>query len=149
MLGSVICVSGGFDPLHVGHVRLLESAAIFGEVVVILNSDRWLRARKGYCLMNWPDRKAVLESIRWVSRVEPVDDRDGTVCEALIRLRPKIFGNGGKRGLEDTPERTVCHENNIVLLWGLGGGAREQHTLRIREMIAAIGTPEFETYEDI
>jgi D-beta-D-heptose 7-phosphate kinase/D-beta-D-heptose 1-phosphate adenosyltransferase len=134
---SVICVSGGFDVLHVGHVRLLQGAVHFGRVVVILNSDDWLLRKKGFCLTPWHERKEILLSIKGVAEVVQVDDSDDTVCEALERIKPNVFGNGGLRTKGNTPERELCQKLEIALVYGIGGGERDAKTLDLREKIKA------------
>ena len=117
-----IMVSGGFDPIHVGHVRMILEAAKHGEVIVVANSDDWLMRKKGYVFMPWEERAEIIESIRGVVRVEHVDDSDNTVCEAISRCRPDAFANGGDRKGDNTPEVALCNELNIELMWNIGGG---------------------------
>ena len=112
-----VAVSGGFDPVHVGHVRMILEAAEVGDVIVIANSDEWLMRKKGYVFMPWKERAEILGSIRGVLKVVPVDDSDGTVCEALRREKPTFFANGGDRKTDNTPEMDVCSELGIGLLW--------------------------------
>ena len=116
-----IMVSGGFDPIHKGHVRMILAAAEHGDVVVVANSDDWLMRKKGYVFMPWEERAEIISSIRGVTEVVRVDDSDDTVCEALTRCQPDAFANGGDRKGENTPEVRVCIENNIQLLWNVGG----------------------------
>jgi D-beta-D-heptose 7-phosphate kinase/D-beta-D-heptose 1-phosphate adenosyltransferase len=118
----MICVSGGFDPLHVGHLRMFEQAARLQHLCVILNSDAWLIRKKGYCFQDWKSRAEIIRALKCVDQVESVDDSDGTVCEALRRLRPEIFANGGDRRQDNTPETELCQELGIQLVWGVGGG---------------------------
>src|SRR5690242_6837351 len=92
-----IALSGGFDPLHSGHIRMIKAAAEHGDVVIILNSDEWLLRKKGYVFMTWKERAEILSSIKGVESVVPVDDADGTVCKSLEELQPDYFGNGGDR----------------------------------------------------
>jgi cytidyltransferase-like protein len=117
-----VAVSGGFDPVHVGHVRMILEAAEVGDVIVVANSDEWLMRKKGYVFMPWKERAEILASIRGVLKVVPVDDSDGTVCEALRREKPTFFANGGDRKTDNTPEMDVCSELGIGLLWEVGGG---------------------------
>lgn len=117
-----VAVSGGFDPVHVGHVRMILEAAEVGDVIVIANSDEWLMRKKGYVFMPWKERAEILASIRGVLKVVTVDDSDGTVCEALRRENPTFFANGGDRKTDNTPEMDVCSELGIGLLWEVGGG---------------------------
>lgn len=117
-----IVVSGGFDPIHPGHIAMILEAARTAPVIVVLNSDAWLMRKKGYIFQTWRDRAAILAAIRGVIRVEPVDDSDGTVCEALRRIQPAYFANGGDRTTTNTPELALCGELGIVPLFGIGGG---------------------------
>ena len=133
---NIIVVSGGFDPLHIGHVRLIGQAAAYGLVVVALNSDEWLRRKKGYTFMPYEERKELLEALGAVYRVEKVDDSDGSVCEALRRIRPAMFGNGGDRTSKNTPEQDLCKELGIELIWNLGRGGKVQSS---SELVKKVG----------
>ena len=119
---KTVCVSGGFDPVHVGHLRMMQEAAGFGEVTVIVNSDEWLMRKKGYIFMPFTERCEIIRGFACVATTSHVDDSDNTVCEALRRLQPDYFANGGDRKTDNTPEMKVCDENGIELLWGVGGG---------------------------
>ena len=116
-----VMVSGGFDPVHVGHIRMIRDAANYGDVIVIANSDAWLYRKKGFVFMPFAKRAEILDSIKGVLYVDSVDDSDGTVCEAIERLRPTYFANGGDRGRKNTPEMAVCEELGIEMLWSIGG----------------------------
>jgi cytidyltransferase-like protein len=118
---TTIMVSGGFDPVHVGHIRMIRDAAKYGDVIVIANSDNWLHRKKGYVFMDFEKRSEILSSIKGVLIVDSVDDTDGTVCEAIRRHEPTFFANGGDRGKSNTPEQDVCEELGVELLWGIGG----------------------------
>lgn len=122
MSEKTIMVSGGFDPLHVGHLRMIKEAAQYGKVIVVVNSDDWLLRKKGYKFMDWEDKKELIEGYAEVWKVVSVDDSDGTVCEALRREKPDYFGNGGDRTSNNTPEKEVCEELGIEMLWNIGGG---------------------------
>ena len=116
-----VMVSGGFDPVHAGHIRMIRHAAQFGDVIVIANSDDWLYRKKGFVFMEYERRIEILNAIKGVILVDSVNDTDGTVCEAIRRLKPDYFANGGDRGRSNTPEQTVCEELGVKLLWGIGG----------------------------
>ena len=122
----LICVSGGFGPIHIGHVRIIRDAARYGNVMVILNSDDWLQRKKGYVFMPWKERAEILGNIKGVTMVTDVDDSDGTVCEALKRHCPDAFANGGDRKTENTPEMDVCEELGIQMMWAIGGNNKPQ-----------------------
>lgn len=117
-----VAVSGGFDPIHKGHVQMIHEASKYGQVIVILNSDDWLIRKKGYKFMSFEERAFIAGNIKGVTIVTSVDDSDNTVCKALERLRPDYFANGGDRKLANTPEMKLCRELNIGLLWNIGGG---------------------------
>jgi cytidyltransferase-like protein len=121
MSKKIIAVSGGFDPIHVGHVRMIQEAAKLGDVVVIANSDSWLTRKKGYCFMTYPERAEIISAIRGVVAVTQADDKDDTVCESLKEIVPDAFANGGDRGDKNTPEIDLCKEMGIELLWNIGG----------------------------
>lgn len=115
-----IAISGGFDPIHPGHIAMIEDALKHGEVHIIVNSDDWLIRKKGFFFQPWLDRKKILEA--YTPHVHAVDDTDGTVCEALRRIKPDYFGNGGDRGKTNTPELSLCEELGIEPVFELGGG---------------------------
>lgn len=117
---KTIIISGGFDPIHPGHIAMIESAREYGEVHIVLNSDDWLVRKKGFFFQPWTDRKKILEV--YTPHVHTVDDSDGTVCEALRRIKPDYFGNGGDRTSKNTPELDVCDELRIEPVFELGGG---------------------------
>lgn len=71
--------------------------------------------------MSWEERSEILESIQGVLAVEKVDDSDGTVCEALKRIKPTYFANGGDRKPYNTPEQEICNELGIESVWKVGG----------------------------
>ena len=118
-----VAVSGGFDPIHVGHIRYFKEAKKLGDkLVVILNSDQFLKNKKGYIFMPFEERKELLESIKYVDEVVRCIDKDQTVCQTLRKLKPDIFAKGGDRNLKNIPEKEVCEELGIKMLFGVGGG---------------------------
>jgi len=117
----VIAISGGFDPIHSGHIDMINEAFKYGKVVVILNSDDWLVRKKGKYFMNWQERAKILLNIKNVNDVIAVDDNDNSVCDALLKLKPDYFANGGDRKENNTPELTLCLELGIKPLFNIGG----------------------------
>ena len=115
-------VSGGFSIIHIGHIRLIQSASEFGEVVVALNSDEWLSRKKSSPQVLWEERAEVLLALRHVAKVVHVEDSDGTVREALENIMPDYFANGGDRTQANQSEHAVCERLGIVELFGVGGG---------------------------
>lgn len=116
-----VLVSGGFDPVHVGHIRMIIEASGYGDVIIVANSDSWLFRKKGFVFMEWERRAEILSAIKGVILVDSVDDTDGTVCEAIRRHKPTFFANGGDRSRTNTPEQDVCEELGVQLLWAIGG----------------------------
>jgi len=116
-----VMVSGGFDPVHVGHIRMIREAAKVGDVIVIANSDEWLHRKKGFNFMDFGARYEILDAIKGVLLVDSVDDADGTVCDAIRRHKPTYFANGGDRHHDNTPEVMLCKELGVELLWEMGG----------------------------
>lgn len=117
--------SGGFDPIHIGHLRLLQGARQRGRVLVALNSDAWLVRKKGYFCWPFEERRELLLALQpLVEVVVPTEDADGTVCDVLREWQPHFFANGGDRNLNTSSaaEYEVCQELGIVMLWGVGGG---------------------------
>ncbi|GBD34148.1 Glycerol-3-phosphate cytidylyltransferase [bacterium HR34] len=127
----VVAVSGGFDPIHIGHIRLFKEAKKLGdELVVILNNDNWLRAKKGYVFMPEDERKEVIESIKYVDRViltkhEP-NPKDMSVCRELEELKPHIFANGGDRFKNNIPEVETCEKIGCKMVFDVGEGGKVQ-----------------------
>jgi D-beta-D-heptose 7-phosphate kinase/D-beta-D-heptose 1-phosphate adenosyltransferase len=122
----LIAVSGGFDPVHIGHIRMIRDAARYGDVMVIINSDEWLMRKKGYVFMPYKERAEIMGNIKGVTLVTSVDDSDDTVCAALSRHKPDAFANGGDRKDKNTPEMDLCDHIGIQLMWAIGGSAKPQ-----------------------
>jgi D-beta-D-heptose 7-phosphate kinase/D-beta-D-heptose 1-phosphate adenosyltransferase len=117
---KVVMVSGGFDPVHIGHVRMFNEAKKLGdELVVYINNDNWLRKKKGYVFMPEQDRKEIIEAFNVVDKViissHKEDPEDMSVCMGLIDIKPHIFANGGDRDEKDAnnPDSTLYKERQI------------------------------------
>ena len=132
---KTILVSGGFDPVHIGHIRMITEASQHGDVFVVANSDDWLYRKKGFVFMEFEERAEILSSIKGVIKVSGVDDSDGTVCEAIRRLKPDYFANGGDRKKHNTPEQSVCEELGIEMLWGVGGDYKANSSSTLVERV--------------
>jgi cytidyltransferase-like protein len=124
MAERIVAVSGGFDPLHVGHVRMIQEAAKLGtRLVVIVNGDEFLLRKKGYAFMPLEERIELVRALRSVDEVVAAIDRDQTVCETLRVVRPHVFANGGdRRNMDEIPEAVVCRELGIEMVFNVGGG---------------------------
>jgi cytidyltransferase-like protein len=135
----LVVVSGGFDPVHVGHVRMFNEARKLGDrLIVVVNNDNWLVKKKGYFFMPQEERKEIIESFRAVDEVvfteHPKDPTDMSVCHMLEKIRPAIFANGGDRDVQDAkvkssslkPEYEVCDRLGIRMAFGVGRGGKVQ-----------------------
>lgn len=126
-----VAVSGGFDPIHKGHVRLFKHAQALGDkLVVIINNDNWLIKKKGYFFMTEKERKEVIEAIRYVDKVvitrHKLNPDDMSVCDALREVMPDIFANGGDRKRDNVPEVALCNKLGIKLAFNVGEGGKVQ-----------------------
>jgi len=139
-------MSGGFDPVHKGHLRMFREASWLGHQVVIgLNSDDWLTRKKGTPFMDFKERKEILEGFKYVNQVLAFDDSDDTACKLIGQVRTiyngqgfnynyldsnptgeneykLYFANGGDRTTDNTPEMKTCEKMEVEMLWGIGGG---------------------------
>ncbi|MFH1200755.1 MAG: adenylyltransferase/cytidyltransferase family protein [bacterium] len=136
---KIVMVSGGFDPVHIGHVRMFEEAKKLGdELVVYINNDNWLRAKKGFVFMPEHERKEIIEAFETVDLVIISDHEENTtdmsVCMGLIKIKPHIFANGGDRDEKDAndpnsslyKEREIHKKLGIQMIYNVGHGGKVQ-----------------------
>ena len=136
-----VAVSGYFDPIHVGHIeylemarkladkRGLESASLWGELIVIVNNDYQCELKKGKSFMSEEDRLRIVQSLKVVDKAFLSVDKDGSVCESLAIIKPDIFANGGDRSVGEIPETKVMKKYNIEMVDGLGSKIRSSSDL--------------------
>ena len=127
----VVAVSGGFDPIHIGHVRMFNEAKKLGDkLVVILNNDNWIKKKKGAPFMPDHERKEVIEALASVDEVmltfHTENPTDVSVCKELEVLRPDIFANGGDRTSNNIPEVPVCEKIGCKMVFSVGQGGKVQ-----------------------
>ena len=122
---KIVLVTGGFDPIHSGHISYLNHADHLGDHVVVgLNSDAWLTRKKGRPFMSWRERMVVLDNLHMVGEVIEFDDSDGTACDAIRQVRARypndeiVFANGGDRTAENIPEMVF---EDVEFVFGVGG----------------------------
>jgi len=122
-LGRVVCTSGGFDPIHPGHVSCINDSRAYGDtVVVIVNGDDFLKNKKGKPFMDLKTRCHVVSYVKGVDYVIPFEiSNDQTVSVALAKIRPHVFTKGGDR-IDETsiPEWNTCRDNGIQIISGVG-----------------------------
>jgi D-beta-D-heptose 7-phosphate kinase/D-beta-D-heptose 1-phosphate adenosyltransferase len=127
--GKVVAVSGGFDPVHLGHLYMFEEAkALAGEggrLIAIVNCDAWLVRKKGRAFMNQSDRAKMVRAFSVVDDVYVLESDRSDVGEALERIRPHIFANGGdRRNTNEIPEAAVCEMHGIEMVFNVGRGGK-------------------------
>ena len=143
----IVATSGGFDPIHVGHLRLLKEAKALGDkLVVILNNDNWLRKKKGYTFMPQEERAAILLAIRYVDRVvitgHKKNAKDTSVQRELRKLKPDIFANGGDRDKKDARNRSsslnadqlMCQRLGIRMVFNVGGNKAQSSSWLVEKV---------------
>lgn len=118
----VVVVSGYFNPLHVGHLDMIEQAKKLGDkLVAIVNSDYQVKLKGRVNFMPQADRLRIVRSLRDVDEVFLAIDRDLSVCKSLLKIKPDIFANGGDRkSVGDVPEYDICQQLGIKMVDGLG-----------------------------
>jgi len=122
-------VSGGFDPIHEGHIAMIkQSAAESDGVIILLNSDQWLRNKKGKEFMTFNTRYAIVENMKGVIDVVfGFDDSDGSVSDGIKMVREKypndelVMAKGGDRNKLNIPEVPACEKYNVTIKSGVGG----------------------------
>src|SRR6056300_1907650 len=138
---KVVIATGGFDPLHSGHIEYLKCAAALGDILIVgLNSDKWLKDKKGKYFMPFYEREKVVENLSFVHNVIPFDDWDGTAIECILKVKrfyPKaniIFANGGDRTSENIPEEKYFQSDDwITFAFGVGGMEKRHSSSSILE----------------
>jgi cytidyltransferase-like protein len=122
-LGKIVAASGGFDPIHPGHISSIIDSKQYGDtLVVIVNGDSFLTAKKGRPFQNLETRSLIVSGIRKVDYVVPFEIKnDQTVSKALAALRPHVYTKGGDRvDPESIPEWETCQKYNIEVVFGVG-----------------------------
>jgi cytidyltransferase-like protein len=126
---KVVVATGGFDPIHSGHIAYLEAAAKLGDILIVgINSDAWLTRKKGYPFMPVGERVAIVKALKCVDHTVLFDDSDGSAIEAINNTRliypdcQIIFSNGGDRTIHNIPEQTAFKDDDTVeFAFGVGG----------------------------
>ena len=135
---ELVLVSGGFDPIHSGHIYLIQEASKYGDVIVLLNYDKWLKEKKGREFLPFAERETIMKSLKNVIDVLSFDDSDKTCVDGIrqaIKKYPNhkiMFANGGDRNDKTAPdsEKKFCDKNNITTLWGVGGECKSNSSTK-------------------
>lgn len=122
---KIVLVTGGFDPLHSGHIEYFKAARLLGNLLVVgVNSDEWLARKKGRSFMPVSERKAIIENIYQVHRVIEFDDSDNSAIDAIRKVKEMfpnykvVFANGGDRTKDNIPEMVF---DDVEFVFGVGG----------------------------
>jgi cytidyltransferase-like protein len=139
MTMKIVLITGGFDPLHSGHISYIQAAKKLGDLLVVgVNSDDWLQRKKGRSFMPLLERTNIIRNIKGVDFVIDFDDKDNTAKHAIWMVRQSypqdkiIFANGGDRTASNIPEMDVI-DNNLEFVFGIGGEDKKNSSSWILE----------------
>ena len=135
----VVLVTGGFDPLHSGHIAYFDAAKKLGDVLIVgVNSDDWLVRKKGKAFMPWSERALIVSQLKMVDGIRHYDDSDGSSRNAIYKVLENyplddiIFANGGDRKLDNIPEMDV-ESDRLQFVFGVGGDDKKNSSSWILE----------------
>jgi cytidyltransferase-like protein len=136
---KIVLVTGGFDPLHRGHIAYFKAARSLGDQLIVgLNSDEWLERKKGRAFMPWNERLCVINNLAMVDEVFTFNDEDGSAKHFIQQVRAHypdaelIFANGGDRNQDNIPEMDVV-DSNLTFVFGVGGEDKKNSSSWILE----------------
>ena len=146
-MSTYYIVSGGFDPIHEGHIAMIKASAEASDgVILLLNSDEWLVRKKGTNFMNFKTRRIICENLKGVIDVIAFDDTDNSASDGIRKVREKykdanlVFANGGDRTKYNIPETAACIECNDELKFGVGGDNKANASSKIfKEYVEKVG----------
>ena len=136
---TVTLVTGGFDPLHSGHIAYFKAAREFGNTLCVgVNSDDWLTRKKGKPFMNVSERMSIIKELKCVDLAVEFNDKDDSACDAIsIALQVYdnvLFCNGGDRGSVNTPEyERYRNDKRVEFKFGVGGEDKKNSSSWILE----------------
>jgi len=137
MINSVVICTGGFDPLHSGHIEYLKAAKALGNILIVgVNSDSWLERKKGRAFMPFKERQAIISNLKFVDYAIAFDDTDDTACDIIEETKLNypnskiIFANGGDRTAKNIPEMSVT---DVDFVFGVGGKTKKNSSSWILE----------------
>ena len=136
---TIVLVTGGFDPIHSGHIAYFKAARELGDKLVVgLNSDEWLERKKGRAFMPWNERLAIVNNLKMVDETFTFVDDDDTAKAFIQQVRAHypdahlIFANGGDRTAKNIPEMDI-EDSNITFEFGVGGDDKKNSSSWILE----------------
>lgn len=119
---KIVVTSGGYDPIHPGHISCIFQSGNYGRIAVVVNGDQFLTKKKGRPFLDLKTRCQIVAGLRGISWVIPFEiENDQTVCAALEKIKPDYFTKGGDRiNAETIPEWDICKSYNIKIITGVG-----------------------------
>lgn len=136
---KIVLVTGGFDPLHSGHIAYFEAARQLGDMLIVgVNTDDWLERKKGKPFMDEYERCRIIESLAIVDKVVCYPDADGSSKNTITGVRAMypdatiIFANGGDRTKENIPEMDLV-DDKLEFVFGVGGEDKKNSSSWILE----------------
>jgi cytidyltransferase-like protein len=132
---KAVLITGGFDPLHSGHISYMKEAKKLGDVLIVgVNSDEWLTRKKNQPFMTWNERSSIISELSCVDEVIAFDDSDGTAIDAIKQITERydnvIFANGGDRSVSNIPEIENTSDN-VSFVFGVGGETKQNSSSKI------------------
>lgn len=149
---TTVAISGGFDPIHAGHIEMMQEAKELGDrLIVIINNNNWLIKKKGFAFMDEKERKIIIEAVRYVDEAfltsHPENPGDMSVSAELEKLKPDIFANGGDRNEADAanPQSSLykdiktCERLGIKIIYNVGKSGKIQSSSALVKRMKEMG----------
>lgn len=139
-MSKIVICTGGFDPLHEGHLAYFKEARKLGDYLIVgVNSDEWLIRKKGFVFQNFATRSLIIHNLKMVTQVIAFNDSDNSAKDAIMKVREFwgrnheiIFANGGDRSRDNIPEMDI-NDNKVTFVFGVGGTDKLNSSSKIVE----------------
>jgi len=133
----IVAVSGYFNPIHIGHIRLFQEAKKLGtKLIVIVNNDKQVELKGSYPFMKEKERMKIISELKSIDKAVIAIDKDRSVCKTLEYIKPDIFANGGDRFKKNIPEIAVCKKIGCKTIFNIGvGGKIQSSSLLIKKFL--------------
>ena len=154
-MSNVVLVTGGFDPIHKGHIEYFKEAKLLGDKLIVgLNSDHWLTRKKGKPFMSLENRASIIQNLSMVNEVVMYNDEDDTSCHAIEQVLHSydnvIFANGGDRILSNIPEyERYGNDKRVKFVCNVGGDKTESSSWLLNEWKSPRTNRKWGYYKDL